>query len=206
MPVRPDDGLPSNAEPSLLDDAPFLDGVSGMRRTAHFSPCGTWRYRLVRQWAETGTFAVFLMLNPSAADERQDDPTVRRCIGFARAWGHAGLVVLNAYALRSTDPKALGTHPSPEGEREINDRVIAAAAGAAAADGVPVVVAWGVHAAPARVARILDLLHAAGADVRALGVTKDGAPRHPLYVSGSALLLPWPPAPNSPADADARAS
>lgn len=191
MRVHPDDGLPPDRAPSLLDEQPFRAGVSGIRRTAEFSPCGTWRYRLVRQWAEEGTFARFVMLNPSAADTTRDDPTVRRCISFARVWGHAGVVVLNAYALRATDPTHLASHPSPVGDGNANDVVIAQEAELAAGSGVPFVVAWGVHARPDRVREVWRLLATANVQVRCLGTTKEGAPRHPLYVAASTELQPW---------------
>ncbi len=169
-----------------------------MQGAAHFSPCGTWRYLLTRQWASEGTTLRVVMLNPSTADAVQLDPTVRRCVGFARSWGHARLVVLNAYALRSTDPRGLWTHPEPVGEGIANDLHIRAQAQLAAAEGIPLLAAWGVHAQPERVARIVELVEGAGAHLVCLGTTKEGAPRHPLYVAASTRPEAWSPPPVEP--------
>ena len=82
--------------------------------SAIISACGQYRYQLTReahdQFATRGP-ALFIMLNPSTADAELDDPTIRRCRGFAKAWDCAGIVVANLYALRATDPAALWTHP-----------------------------------------------------------------------------------------------
>jgi hypothetical protein len=77
-----------------------------MIRTALFSQCGRFRYRLGRRWAEGPTVA-FVLLNPSAADAYSDDPTVRRCVDFARRWGYGALAVVNLYAYVATDPEDL---------------------------------------------------------------------------------------------------
>ena len=77
-----------------------------MDRTALFSPCGRFRYRLGRRWGEGPTIA-FVLLNPSTADDQRDDPTIRRCIGFARRLGFGGLEVVNLYAYVATDPAEL---------------------------------------------------------------------------------------------------
>lgn len=77
---------------------------------------GEYRYKLWRVTGAPGTsVALFVMLNPSTADATDDDPTIRRCIRFARDWGHARLLVANLYALRATDPRALSRHPDPVG-------------------------------------------------------------------------------------------
>lgn len=80
-----------------------------MERAAEFSGCGRYRYSLRRRWADGGPPACWIMLNPSTADAEKDAPTIRRCIGFSKAWGHNALVVVNLFALRSTDPTALRT-------------------------------------------------------------------------------------------------
>ena len=77
-----------------------------MDRTALFSPCRTFRYRLGRRWSD-GPVLAFIMLNPSCADEHIDDPSVRRCIGFAQRRGYGGLEMVNLYAFLATDPAEL---------------------------------------------------------------------------------------------------
>jgi hypothetical protein len=157
---------------------------------AEISACGLYRYTLHRpcevRHPERGT-ALFVMLNPSTADATQDDPTIRRCRGFARTWGCNGLTVVNLYALRSTDPAALWRAADPVGpENDYHLRRIAREYG-------DVVCAWGAGARPDRVAAFLKLMEGAGARLWSLGVTKDGSPRHPLYVRADQPLIPWSP-------------
>jgi hypothetical protein len=142
---------------------------------ALFSPCRTWRYSLTRALDGEGTVA-FVGLNPSTADETTDDPTVRRCVGFARGWGFARLEVVNLYAFRATNPRQLWRADDPVGPE--NDRVLASVV--AGAD--LVVAAWGTQPRPGRLAELAGIL--GGRPLHALALTKDGAPRHPLYVRG----------------------
>jgi hypothetical protein len=153
---------------------------------ALISDDGLYRYWLTRRW-NTGPTATFVMLNPSTADAAIDDPTIRRCIGFAKAWGCGGLTVVNLYALRSTDPKGLWTAGDPVGPE--NDSHLSAFAVVASQLGWPLVAAWGANAKPDRVAQVLDLPGMAA--LTALGVTKDGAPRHPLYLRTDAQPMRW---------------
>jgi len=79
-------------------------------RNALISPDGKYRYWLERRWSGAdfrSPMIVWCMLNPSTADARIDDPTIRRCIGFTNAWGYARLVVVNLYAYRATNPREL---------------------------------------------------------------------------------------------------
>jgi hypothetical protein len=158
--------------------------------TAEFSADRVYRYALTRQWSDASP-AVFVMLNPSTADAFVEDPTVRRCLTFARQWGAGGLTVLNAFALRSTDPRALDRHADPVGPD--NDAVIRRHLAAAA--GAPVVAAWGADKAVrahGRDAALCAMVREATGQVLAcLGTTKDGAPRHPLYVRGDARPRAW---------------
>jgi hypothetical protein len=147
-----------------------------VKRDAIISDCGRYRYALSRQWSEAPGVATFIMLNPSTADARVDDPTVKRCIGFAQAWGMGRLHVLNLYALRSTDPKGLWVVDDPVGPE--NDRHIAAHAQLAAETGWPLVAAWGANARPDRVAHVLRFPGMVA--LTALGVTNSGSPKHPL--------------------------
>lgn len=125
---------------------------------------------------------LFVMLNPSTADERVDDPTIRRCVGFARQWGFRHLRVVNLFAARSTDPDALRDMEDPVGPQ--NDEVLAREL--ARADRV--VAAWGVHGSLHGRDRVVLELGARG-DWWCLGVTKHGYPRHPLYVRADQPLL-----------------
>lgn len=158
------------------------------RKSAVISECGRYRYALLRRWGDAPTFATFVLLNPSTADAEQDDPTIRRCIGFAKAWGLAALRVVNVYALRSTDPEALRRADDPVGP--LNDRYLTRHAEAARDEGMPLVAAWGAHADPNRVRQVLALPGMTA--LTALGTTKDGHPRHPLYLPAAAARHPWP--------------
>lgn len=155
--------------------------------SAVISQCGQYRYQLTRPGDMTATRgpAVFIMLNPSTADSTLDDPTIRRCRGFAQKWGCAGIVVLNLYALRSTNPDALWDHPDPVGP-DNDDWLATATAGAS-----EVVCAWGVNAQPSRAREVATMLATGGVKLKCLGTTKSGAPRHPLYVPGAQPLVEW---------------
>ncbi|MCV3736664.1 DUF1643 domain-containing protein [Rhizobium sp. TRM96647] len=149
---------------------------------AVFSACGRYRYRLERRWSAGGGNLVWIMLNPSRADAGTDDPTIRRCIAFSRLWGYSGMLVVNLFALCATHPDTLYGVSDPVGPE--NDAYIAAAfrstAGSASA-GPDIVAAWGAH--PLAAGRTALVLAAAGGNVRCLGATRDGHPRHPLYVA-----------------------
>lgn len=154
------------------------------RGNAVMSACERFRYRLSRQWGEGGTVC-WVMLNPSTADAAQDDPTIRRCIGFSQAWGYGSLVVVNLFALRSTSPKALyasSDRVGPENDRHIAD---------AATTADLVVCAWGNHGALGgrafEVYRLLPRPHY-------LRLTKAAQPEHPLYLPGSLRPERWFPA------------
>lgn len=148
-----------------------------MNGTAVFSDCGRYRYWLTRELAEHGPIVAFVMLNPSTADAERLDPTVRRCVGYARDWGASALIVANIFALRSTNPRALYESADPVGPE--NEGYIRYAAREADV----VVCAWGAHGALHRQGEIaFRWLTLAGAQPRALSITKDGHPAHPLYL------------------------
>lgn len=156
--------------------------------SAVISSCQQYRYLLKRPSEvehPDRTTALFVMLNPSTADATLDDPTIRRCRGFARGWGCAGIVVANLYALRSTDPAVLRGHRDAIGPE--NDDWLRRLAG----EFGDVVCAWGANAEPARSAAVIEILRGAGARLWCLGITKAGAPKHPLYISASQPLLPY---------------
>lgn len=159
-----------------------------MTSDAVLSNDGRYRYWLSRRWA-AGSLATFVMLNPSTADAEIDDPTIRRCAGFAKAWGLAGIVVVNLYALRATDPRRLWKVGPSEAVGPQNDEHLRAAAQVAYAHESPLVAAWGSNAKPGRVAWVCEMPHMDR--LTALGTTKGGAPRHPLYLRSDAALASW---------------
>lgn len=167
-----------------------------MKPSALMSPCRRYRYTL-RRWfgvqpsllAEPGRPGIqtvcFVMLNPSTADANQDDPTIRKCIGFAKRLGFGGLVVVNLYALRETDPKRMLAVSERSRVGEENDTHIGFEAQKANA----VIAAWGkppatrLQAAQVklRAEHVRNLI--APTQLYALATTADGHPRHPLMLS-----------------------
>ena len=152
-----------------------------MNSTATLSPCRTYRYSLTREWGR-GLAVLFVGLNPSTADETMDDPTIRRCISFARNWGYARLHMANLFAFRATKPSDMKNAIDPVGPE--NDRHLLALA----EDSVLTVAAWGVHGTFGgrhnAVHRMLPRLHY-------LRLTKDGHPGHPLYLPGNLKPVAW---------------
>lgn len=162
-----------------MDGAAMTSIQTSQRRTAAvFSPCRTYRYELSRIWDAATRPLCFIMLNPSTADETRNDPTVERCERRARGMKYGGLLVVNIFALRSTDPRALRGHPDPVGPG--NDAAIYSAAERAGR----VICAWGTHGRlGGRDWCVMTLLRDMGVIPYRLGAaTKDGSPRHPLYV------------------------
>jgi hypothetical protein len=150
---------------------------------AHLSPCRTYRYSLWRVWEPDKGVVAFCGLNPSTADETVDDPTIRRCIGFARDWGYGGLYMLNLFAFRATDPKDMKAATDPVGPS--NDAALAHHQKFCRLT----VAAWGVHGTfKGRAEHVLRNVLVNG-PVKCLGRTKDGCPKHPLYLPKSASLV-----------------
>ena len=159
-----------------------------MKRNAVLSAHGVYRYLLTREWS-SGPQGAIIMLNPSTADEFQDDPTIRKCIGFAQRLGWGGFSVVNLYAYRATDPADLRRAGYPIGPH--NEQYIERAVDLAADTGAPVVAAWGRkgHQQQARVRAVLAALRST--PVFALRIAKTGAPSHPLMLPYSTQLLPY---------------
>jgi len=149
-----------------------------MIRNAVISNCDLYRYALSRCWDPERGYVLFVMLNPSTADAEIDDPTIRRCIGFAKAWGYGGLMVGNLYAFRATDPTKLLDVIDPFGNHNIE--VLSWMAAEAAC----VVLAWGGW--PASIEMGCSVAQRLEREVPgrlgALGWTLTGGPRHPLYL------------------------
>lgn len=155
--------------------------------SATFSPCGRYRYNLQRELPNQGELSGrvgFLMLNPSTADAEKNDPTIRRCLAFARAWGFAALEVGNLFAWRSTDPKVLPTLIDPVGPD--NEWHLLAMADRCAT----IVCAWGVRGnLQGQADHVRELLR--DFNLRTLRLTKGGHPEHPLYLPGSLKPERW---------------
>jgi hypothetical protein len=144
-----------------------------------------YRYTLWRVWDESLPRVTFIGLNPSTANERQDDATLRRCVSFARSWACGSVEVVNVYAFRSTNPAILTQVADPVGPENTVylQQAIARAQ--------MIICAWGAHKIIGyRDIEVLSLL--VGKDVYCLGCTKEGMPRHPLYVPANTQLLRYP--------------
>lgn len=145
---------------------------------AVFSVCDQYRYELWRRWDYSKPNCLFIMLNPSTADETKNDPTVERCQRYAKAWGYGGLTVCNLFALRATDPKVMLNHHNPIGDPINQERILDCAKNAGL-----VVCAWGNHGQHlGRSADIMGALLEADIKPMALKITSKGEPAHPLYL------------------------
>jgi hypothetical protein len=177
--------MPADTELSVQVDQKE-DLAGGLAAAVFDSTARTYRYLLTRIWEPAVKPVVFLMLNPSTADALEDDNTIRRCTSFARREGAGGLIVVNLFGLRSTDPRALLDHPDPVGR--YNDAFIRQATDQADT----VICAWG--AAPIAGERGREVaVRLAGRRIalHCLGMTSLGQPRHPLYLPKNAALEPY---------------
>lgn len=151
---------------------------------ALFSPCRLYRYSLWRRWdAPAKGYVMFVGLNPSTADENLDDPTIRRCIGFAKAWGYAGLCMTNLFAFRATKPSDMRLAHEPIGAN--NDVTLKRLAQEASV----IVAAWGTNGIFLGKDREVRLLLP---DLHCLRLTKAGHPSHPLYLPGNLTPVQMP--------------
>lgn len=164
------------------------DLAGGIAAAVFDSPARTYRYLLTRIWDPTVPPVVFVMLNPSTASADQDDPTVRRIVRFARDWEKGGVIVVNLFALCSTNPERLRTHPDPVG------RYNASFVRRAVKEAGLVVAAWGAGGSLAdRGPQMGRALRSARVDVKALRLTSTGQPGHPLYVPADTQLIDYLP-------------
>lgn len=162
-----------------------------MEKAATLSPCGRYRYTLDRTWGPDLDLVTFVGFNPSVADAEVDDPTLRRCVGFARRFGFDRLRMVNLFAYRETDPARL-----PVGSEVIGPEQLGYLRRAVSASAL-VVACWG--ASPHRlkgaaVASFADQVREVGrGPAWCLGRSKDGSPRHPLYLRQDTPLevFPW---------------
>ena len=152
-------------------------------RSAGFSRCGRYRYWLRRIWDPALTHCVFIGLNPSTADATEDDPTLRRCISFARKWGYGSLLMVNLFSLRATDPSVLKLAADPVGPR--TDLWLRRAT----AETDTIVAAWGNGGLLMNRAMTV---HQMLKNPYCLGLTALGMPRHPLYCPKHVTLTALP--------------
>jgi hypothetical protein len=165
----------------------------GFDSGATFSKCRKYRYRLWRSWGDREHRIVFVGLNPSTADENVDDPTIRKCVGFAKRWGFGAIDMVNVFAWRSTDPNGLlsatPNHVGPD-NTETLDRAFN--------DAHRIVWCWGKHSA--RVRRLVQCAQQElgwfttpkRCEVGTFGRMADGSPRHPLMLPYVTPFVPEP--------------
>jgi hypothetical protein len=156
---------------------------------AVISPCTRYRYRLWRYWSGGDGICCFIMLNPSTADGERNDPTIRRCIDFARSWGFAGIEVVNLFAWRCTDPKELYKLADAQRIGPDNDAFIQNAATISRL----MLAAWSAERVAVDRGRDVIQLVTRHADLHCLVLTGQKRPHHPLYLPRSTAPRIWHP-------------
>ena len=152
------------------------------RSGAEFSECGSYRYALWRSWDNALPSVMFVSLNPSIADDQREDPTLIRCINFARAWGFGGILIGNLFAGISTDPKNIRYMSDPVGKD--NDSWLQKMAEIAEIK----IAAWGNHGHyRGRDSKILQMM----APMFCIKENTSGQPAHPLYLRGCLQPKPY---------------
>jgi len=177
----------------LIEESPTRPAKGrwpSMKCGAIFSHCSSYRYVLWRVWGTGRSFAHINGLNPSEANHIIDDPTIRREMTFSMSWGLDGLIKTNAFGFCATFPEDMKAHPEPIG---LNNDLWIERARELAADGYNIA-AWGVDGAHRDRGSALAAKYA----WRCFGLTKDGFPKHPLYLPAGTPLVPLnaPPAVN----------
>lgn len=174
-----------------------MDAAKPVAKFALLSADRIFRYSLERVWETKKASLIFVMLNPSTADADLDDPTIRRCMGFARGWGYGGIEVLNLYAFRSPNPQELAKFLRDNARKfsvlNTTNADYMAAAFRSRRRGAKIVCAWGSSIDTMQLG--MAACHRAicyGLRPHCLGVNADGQPKHPLYVPATAPLLRYP--------------
>lgn len=157
---------------------------------AAISPCGTYRYQLERAWDPTRPTLGFVMLNPSTASATTDDPTIRKCMGFARRLGAGSIRVVNLFAYRATDPDDLVRAQRGGVDIEGPENWDHVSSALRVCDRV--LVAWGGQKI-ATTATVRERLRSAQRPLECLGLTRAGEPRHPLMLSYGTIAERWSP-------------
>ena len=158
------------------------------RIVCKFSACQRYRYTWELIWDPALPPVAFIGLNPSTADENSPDPTVRRCIAYSKAWGHGGLIMLNLFAWRATEPRDMKARDDPVGPD--NDWWLRDQVSSVNAKSGGVIAVWGTHGTyRGRDVEVIGLLR--GFPLHYLKLTKDGCPGHPLYLKGDLKPVRW---------------
>lgn len=153
-----------------------------MKTDAKFSECRKYRYALWRVWDESKPYVAIIGLNPSTADEVQNDPTINRCISFARSWGYGGVCMINLFAFRATAPADMMSAHDPVGPD--NDKWLVEIAKEAGG----VVAAWGNDGSYlGRSTLVKNMI----LNLCALKINKSGEPAHPLYLKASLVPVSY---------------
>ena len=173
-------------EPQRTIKRTSLDG----RKWAAFSPCGLYRYKLGRGWNAALPTMNVIGINPSTADHEEDDATIRRCVQFAKDHGCGELRMLNLFAWRDKDVRALSLAADPVGP-ENNQSLLDGTNGGLTvwASGPPRKVPPRLRA---RFASVEVLLRQANRKLHALAFTADGYPSHPLFLPATSRVMVWP--------------
>lgn len=154
-----------------------------LSRSADISRDRVYRYTLWRRWSDGDRYVQFVCLNPSTADEETDDPTVRKCVKFAKTWGYDALCITNLFAYRATNPRVMMAAADPIGFG--NDRWLLKVA----ADASLIVAAWGLDGVHLhRSAAVRRLLR--NFDLHYLRITRS-EPWHPLFLPDKTLPSRW---------------
>ena len=153
-----------------------------MIKSALLSEDKIYRYSLSRIWNDSKPYALFIGLNPSTADEKEDDPTIRKCITYAQSWGYGGLMMVNLFAYRATLPSDLKKAEEPIGvNNDANIKNLSDNAGI-------IVVAWGNNGH--YLDRDKDVLNIIKKPM-CLKINKSGQPGHPLYQRKNIQPIPY---------------
>lgn len=158
-----------------------------MKKSATISSCGKYRYRLSRVWDFEGETVCFIGLNPSTADASNDDPTIRRCINYAKSWGYGGIVMVNLFCFRATNPKDMKAQGFNAKGRDSNEFLIESSTYSAIT-----IAAWGTQGNfLGRDKQVKDLIKSSLNELHYLKLTKDNHPSHPLYLKKDLKPQKW---------------
>lgn len=182
-------GVAINMIPKSIEDYQFTQAErANVKRDAYIE--GKYRYWLTRVWDDQLPRMMWILLNPSIADNRTDDPTVKKCMGFAKGLGYGSIEIVNLFAYIATEPKELldiiNNNKKIEGCKELtgkkaaigpyNDQHIKTAAQRAEV----IILGWGNNASPfKRCKDVIELLP--DKELKCIEINRSGQPKHPLY-------------------------